>query len=345
MDLTPAQEERARRVHEEALILLAHDHYAPPDDLENMQAGRIAAKILLAVVDARVFSPDPEDYRRSIPQIEGWFEDAKAIYRKILAEIAARPDLMLIRSTSDVLKAKRQGRIGILLGSEGGKLIEYDIENVNRLYAMGLRHILLSWAFNNQLTKGELDREGGGLTALGRDVVARMNELGMIVDITHISRPAMQDVLEVSTRPVLNSHSTLKSISGRIPAMTEAEIRQLVDKGGVFALHFMTHMLTGRFEPRATLEEVLRQIDAIVDIGGIDCLALGPDYLPYTDEFKLNSNQPNLTFPIGLETTGQLQNLTRALVWRGYSDDAIEKILGKNLLRLFSETLDARPVQ
>jgi membrane dipeptidase len=345
MDLTPAQEERARRLHEQSLVLLAHDHYAPPDDVQNMLQGGVTAKILLAVIDARVWSSDQEDYQRSIPQVEGWFAAATQTYKTILEHIHAAGNLALVCTTNDVLEAKKQGKIGILLGAEGGKLIEYDIQNLTTLYSMGLRHILLSWAFNNQLTKGELDCEGGGLTPLGREVVGRMNELGMIVDITHISRPAMQEVLQLSSRPVLNSHSTLKSISSRIPAMTEAEIRQLADSGGVIALHFMTHMLTGRFEPRATLEEMLRQIDAIVKIGGIECLALGPDYLPYTDEFKRNTGQPHLTFPIGLETTAQLPNLTRALVWHGYSDDAIEKILGKNLFRLFSETIDAIPAQ
>jgi hypothetical protein len=150
----------------------------------------------------------------------------------------------------------------------------------------------------------------------------------------------MRDVLKMSTRPVLNSHSTLKSISGRLPALTERELRDLAGQGGVFALHFMTHMLTGRFDPPATLEEVLRQIDAIVDIGGIECLALGPDYLPYSDDIKRNTGQANLTFPAGLETCGDLLNLTRALVWRGYTDGDIQKILGGNLLRLFRETLD-----
>jgi membrane dipeptidase len=167
-----------------------------------------------------------------------------------------------------------------------------------------------------------------------------MNQLGMIVDITHLSRAAMNDVFETSSRPVLNSHSALKSISNRIPAMTEAEIRMLADRGGVFALHFMTHMLTGRFSPRASIADVIRQIDEIVRIGGVECLALGPDYLPYTEEFKRNTGQWELTFPVGLESSADWLNLTRALVASGYKEDVIHKILGGNLLRLFRETID-----
>jgi membrane dipeptidase len=120
--------------------------------------------------------------------------------------------------------------------------------------------------------------------------------------------------------------------------MTEDEIRVVADKGGVIALHFMTHMLTGRFEPRATVEDLMLQLQAIANIGGIDCIALGPDYPPYTEEFKRNTLQPNLNFPVGLDSPSGLPNLTRALVARGYSDEAIRKILGGNLVRLMHDT-------
>jgi membrane dipeptidase len=149
----------------------------------------------------------------------------------------------------------------------------------------------------------------------------------------------MHEVLELSTRPILNSHTALKSISHRIPAITEGEIRAVARRGGVIALHFMTHMLTGRFDPRASIEDLMAQLDAIANVGGIDCVALGPDYLPYTEEFKRNTQQPNLSFPVGLDTPADLLNLTRALVVRGYSDEAIRKILGDNLLRLMRDTL------
>lgn len=339
VNLNMGQEERAQRLHQEAIIVLAHDHFLPPQDLDELRQGGVTAKILMAVLDARAWSRDPEDYRASIPQIEGWFSYAQETYRAVLSEIARSSELTLIRSSQDVVEAKKQGRIGILLGAEGGKLVERRLENLATLYDTGLRHVLLSWAFDNQITAGELNTEGQGLTEFGRQVVHEMNRLGMIIDITHISRPAMGEVLELSSRPVLNSHSALQSISHRIPAMTGEEIRALADKGGVLALHFMTHMLTGRFTPRAQLEEALAQVDAIVNIGGIDCLAWGPDYLPYTEAFRRNTEQGDLSFPVGLESPATLLNLTRALVAHSYSDEAILKILGGNLLRLFRETL------
>jgi membrane dipeptidase len=339
MQLTQQQEQTARRLHDESVILLAHDHFPPPTDLGDLRRGNVTAKILMAVVDTRLWSPDRDDYQRSITELAGWFPYARDIYRRLLQEIASCGELTLIRNAADILEAKRQGKVGILFGAEGGKLVEDRLENLQTLYDLGLRHILLTWAYNNQISAGELDKEGKGLTDFGRQVVHEMNRLGMVIDITHLSRPAMRQVLQLSSRPVLNSHTTLKSLANRIPAMTEEEIRSVADRGGVIALHFMTHMLTGRFAPRAELEEVLAQIDAIARVGGIDCLALGPDYLPNTQEFKRNTGQWDLTFPVGLESPAHLLNLTRGLVGRGYSEEAIRKILGGNLLRLFRDTL------
>jgi membrane dipeptidase len=341
--LDPHQEARAQRLHEESVVLLAHDHFFPPDDLVELRRGKVTGKILMAVVDARLWSGNPEDYRRSITETDGWFATACEAYQGLCRTIDSSPDFALIRDAGDVLDAKRQGKVGILLGAEGGKLVEDRLGNLRALYDLGLRHLLLTWAFNNQLSAAERDTEGRGLTDLGRQVVGEMNRLGMIIDVTHLSRPAMREVLALSSRPVLNSHTSLRSLANRVPALDEHEVRTLAENGGVIALHFMTHMLTGRFSPRAGLEDVLRQIDALVNVGGIDCLALGPDYLPYTEEFKRNTEQWNLSFPAGLESPAGLIHLVRGLVARGYSDEAVEKILGGNLLRLFREALTTPP--
>jgi membrane dipeptidase len=333
-------EQRARELHSEAIVLLAHDHFLPPDGLDDLVTGGVTGKILMTVVDSRAWAPTTEDYKASIPQIDGWFEYARAVYQRVRAAMDAHPEWLLLRNSQDVLEAKRNKRVGVLLGAEGGKMVGHNRENLQALYTLGVRHILLSWAFNNQLTAAELDKGGSGLTAFGREVVAEMNRLGMIIDTTHVSRPSMREILAISKAPILNSHTALKSISNRLPALTEDEIRATADRGGVLAVHFMTHMLTGRFRPQATLDELVNQIDAMVRVGGINCVALGPDYLPYNEDFKRNTEQRDLTFPTGLESPSGLPRLTAALLVRGYSEADVLKILGGNLLRLFREVLD-----
>ncbi|HOG47356.1 MAG TPA: membrane dipeptidase, partial [Anaerolineae bacterium] len=154
-----------------------------------------------------------------------------------------------------------------------------------------------------------------------------------------LSRPAMREAVAISQKPVLAGHTTAKALGHRLPSLTDEEIRAIADKGGVIGLHFMTHMLTGRLEPPATMDEVMAQIDYIIKIGGVDILGLGPDYFYDPDgSFRRNSVQ-QVSLPAGLEDSGKMLNLTRALVEHGYSDNEIHKILGGNLLRLLKDVI------
>jgi membrane dipeptidase len=335
-------DDRISRILADAIVILAHDHFLPPADVAALRAGGVTTKVLLGFVDARLWADDPEKYRESLAD-EGWaFDEARSYCVDVARCAQSSPDYAIIRCAEDMVDAKRQNRIGLLLGAEGAKYIERRIENLRTVFELGMRHTLLTWAFNNHVSASESDTTGAGLTEFGREVVLEMNRLGMVIDTTHLSRAAMADVLALSTRPVLNSHTSLKTIAHRVPSLTEEEIRRLAERGGVLGLHFMTHMLTGRFSPPALLEEVVRQIDAIVNLGGIDCVALGPDFLPNNDAFRRNTGQANLSFPVGLESPAGLPCLVAALLDHGYAEDAIQKILGGNLLRLFRETLPGR---
>jgi membrane dipeptidase len=333
------EDDRVSRILADAIVILAHDHFLPPADVAELRAGGVTAKVLLGFVDARLWAEDPARYRESLAD-EGWAFDEARSYCLDMARFAqSSPDYVIIRCAEDIVDAKRQNRIGLLLGAEGAKYIERRIENLRTLFELGLRHTLLTWAFNNHVSASEADTTGAGLTEFGREVVLEMNRLGMVIDTTHLSRAAMADVLALSTRPILNSHTSLKAIAHRVPSLTDEEIRRLAERGGVLGLHFMTHMLTGRFAPPATVEEVVRQIDGLVNLGGIDCVALGPDFLPNDDAFKRNTGQPNLSFPIGLESPAGLPRLVGALLDHGYAEGDVRKIIGGNLLRLFRETL------
>jgi membrane dipeptidase len=321
------------------LVLLAHDHFLPPDDLAALRSGGVHGKILMATLDAHAWADRIEDYQDSIHRVDGCFESATRTYAKLSQQIESSSDYAVVRTSSDIEAARRSGRIAIVLGAEGGKIVEDRLGNLESLYRLGLRHLMLTWAFDNPLSAGELNRSGTGLTPLGREAIREMNRLGLVLDTTHLSRTAMGEALSLSTQPVINSHTCSRRLSNRVPTLNDDEVRAVAETGGVVALHFMTHMLTGRFEPRATLDEVVDQIDALVDAGGVDCVALGPDYLPYTESFKRNTGQRNLSFPEGLESPAGLPALTRRLEERGYSEVAIRKILGENLVRLLRATI------
>jgi membrane dipeptidase len=313
-------------------------------------------------MDAQVDAPDRDAYLASLHNLEGWCKRTLITFDRVLGAIDDYSgEMVLVRSATDVLHAKSKRKVGILLGSEGGKLIEGQLELLRIFYRLGLRQMQLTWAYGNQLSSGEVElddtegadgyffsehlkrREAGeptrGLTDIGRQVVAEMNRLGIIVDLCHLSRTSMWEVLAISEKPVLAGHTTAKALGRRLPSLTDGEIRAIADKGGVIGLHFMTHMLTGRVDPPATMDEVLAQIDHVVNVGGIDVMALGPDYFyDPSGRFRHNSRQ-DVSFPADLEDSGQMLNLTQALVRHGYGDEAVLKILGGNLLRLIEEVL------
>jgi membrane dipeptidase len=360
LKLTPAQDDRARSIHQEAIIITCHDHIPPAADLEQLKQGGLTTQQVHFSVDSKIDAPSREAYLASLYEFDGWCKYALLNLDGILNTIETHPDeLLLVRTPDDIVRAKREGKVGILLGIEGGKPIEGRVDLLRILYRLGLRHVQPTWAYTNQLATGETEIEGDeiggyaftehvkprapgtrvtGLTEAGRAAVAEMNRLGIIIDVDHLSRPAMRETIALSTKPLLSGHNAAKALANRLSNFTDAEICAIADKGGVLGLHFMTHKLTGTMRPQATLEDVVRQIDYIVNLAGIDILGLGPDYIYDLDgTFARNSGQTELTFPEGLEDSGQLLNLTRALVAHGYADDAIKKILGGNLLRLFRE--------
>lgn len=358
--LTAAQEERARTLHHEAIIITCHDHIPPSADLEDLKRGGLTTQLVHISVDSMLNAPDRETYLASLYQYDGWCKHALINLDGILQTIEAHPDeLTLIRTPDDIVRAKQEGKVGILLGSEGGKLIEARIELLDMFYRLGLRQMQPTWAYTNQLATGETETEdnniGGynfsdhvktrdatkrviGLTEVGRAAITEMNRLGIIVDVDHLSRPAMRETIELSTKPLLSGHNAAKALANRLTNFTDDEILAITEKGGVLGLHFMTHKLIGTMQPQATMDDVLRQIDYIVNLAGIDSLGLGPDYIYDPDgSFARNTGQTELTFAQGLETSGEMLNLTRALVAHGYDDDGIKKILGGNLLRLFRD--------
>lgn len=361
MNLTPAQEERARALHQEAIIITSHDHIPPGADLEELERGGLTTQLVHIGVDSALDAPSREAYLDSLYQQEGWCKRTLINLDSILRTIEEHPnELQLVRTPDDVRRAKREGKVGILLGVEGGKLIEGRVELLRIFYRLGLRQMQPTWAYTNQLATAETEIEdpaqvGGyafsehvkprdmskpltGLTDAGRAVIAEMNRQGIIIDVDHLSRPAMRETLALSTKPVLSGHNAARALANRLSNFTDAEIRAIADKGGVLSLHFMTHKLIGTMQPQATMDDVLRQIDYIVNLGGIDLLGLGPDYIYDPDgSFARNSGQTELSFAKGLENSGEMLNLTRALVAHGYDDVGIKKILGGNLLRLFTD--------
>lgn len=285
-------------------------------DLPRLAAGGVDLQIFALWVDARE--------RRG-----GFTVRCLELLEAVQREVAAHPDrLQLIRSRHDLSAARESGRIGVLLSIEGGEALEGSLAALRAFFRLGVRALGLTWNGRNELADGCGDADsGGGLTAFGRQVVEEMNRLGMVVDVSHLAERGFWDVLAISRHPIIASHSNARAVCDHRRNLTDAQIRALAEHGGVMGMNFFPEFL--RSDGPATLEDVVRHIDHIVDLVGPDHVGLGSDFDGIDGT------------PIGLEDVSRLPALTEALLARGYDEASVEKILGGNFLRVFQTVLPA----
>jgi membrane dipeptidase len=272
----------------------------------------------------------------------------------------------LARSAADIRRIAAEGRIAILYGMENGSPIEGKIENLDEYYRRGIRYITLCHGKNNQLCDSSYDtaRTWKGLSPFGKTVVKRMNQLGVLVDISHVSDDTFYDVLKIASAPPIASHSSCRKFTpGFERNMSDDMIRELGRKGGIMMINFgstfirddvrrrgdvlrekvdafMKERHLGEQDPAvasyrkqleqgetgrfADVRDVADHIDHAVRLAGIDHVGFGSDFDGVGD-----------TLPTGLKDVSMYPNLILELCRRGYSDSDIEKLCGANFLRVF----------
>jgi membrane dipeptidase len=241
-------------------------------------------------------------------------------------------------TAADFEKAHRKHKIAAFMGLEGGHAIEDSPRLLRDYYALGIRYMTLThWNTNSWAdSSGDINKPGvqhhDGLTPLGKDIVHEMNRLGMMVDISHTADKTFWDALETSSAPIIASHSSCRAISNEPRNMTDDMIKALAKKGGVIQINFNCAFLSQKVSDaekakqdpplRATLADVVANIDHVKQIAGIDTVGLGTDF----DGIECT--------PEGLDSVSKFPNLTRALLEKGYTPAEIKKIYGGNILRV-----------
>src|SRR5215475_9225531 len=279
------------------------------------------------------------------------------------------PDrIELATSARDIERIVSQKKIAAVLTVEGGHQIANDLSVLRMYRRMGVLSMTLTHFRSNDWADSSTGKpEHNGLTSFGKDVVREMNRIGMIVDISHVSDKTFYDALQVTTKPVIASHSSCRAFSDVPRNMTDDMLRALAKNGGVVGVNFAASFLnqqdaeelkkfvaqenslepnltgaaldefaakenaeSGDSHPRvgnATLEDAARCIDHVVKVAGIDHVGIGGDF----DGISL--------VPRGLEDVSKMPNLTAALLQRGYSEQDIQKIMGRNFLRVIKEVV------
>ncbi len=226
-------------------------------------------------------------------------------------------------SHKEIMKTLDQGKTAALLSIEGADVLEGNLGVLRIFYRLGVRMVGLVHSLRNQLADGVTDsRTGGGLSEFGVKVVEELNRLGILIDVSHLNDAGFWDLIEVSTEPIMASHSNSRAVCGHARNLTDDQIRALADKGGVMGINFSPSFI---HPTRADVAGVVDHIDHIVKLVGVDYVGLGSDF----DGIRGT--------PIGLEDASKMPNITSELVQRGYTEEDIRKILGENHLRLFKD--------
>jgi membrane dipeptidase len=373
---TKVDTRRVARLLERAIVLDLHDdttqmmldenydlagrHDYGQVDLPRMRTGHASGLFLSIWTDAVRYTP-AESIRRALDQID-------AIQR----DVARHPGEMVIATTADqVLAARKRGQIAILMGIEGGHMIDSDLALLRTYYRLGVRYMTLThtehtpWADSSSHPPAH-----NGLTDFGKQVVQEMNRLGIMVDISHVSDRTFYDTIETSAAPVIASHSSCRALDDVPRNMTDDMLRALAKNGGVVHINFfegfLDHAFAERFDAlkqeqaqedaigkqapkfgdRSQLGPAVRRIDAqrIAQLGRIPLTRLldhidhavkiaGIDHVGLGSDFDGASDQ----FPEGMEDISQIPNLVSGLMARGYNDESILKILGGNTLRVMRD--------
>jgi len=230
---------------------------------------------------------------------------------------------------SDVQRILEEGKIAGIAAIEGGDALEGNPETLRHFYDLGVRVLTLTWSYSNQLADGVYEKfpdgskGNGGLTDLGLSAVREMNDLGMLIDVSHISEKSFWDVINASEDPVIASHSCAYAICNHQRNLKDEQIRAIAAKGGVIGVNFYPRYLNNSGE--ASIDDVIAHIDHIAEVGGVDCVALGSDF----DGIEKT--------PKGLEDASRMGDIAGRLRDRGYSSGDVEKIMGGNFLRVFRE--------
>lgn len=232
-----------------------------------------------------------------------------------------------LRKPSDLDKAMPGKSVAGLLSIEGAEALEGSLDSVDEFYARGVRAIGITWNRRNPFGRGVRAEGEDGLSALGMTLVEKMEERRMIVDASHLSDKAFEDLAAVARKPFIASHSNARSVNDHPRNLTDAQIRRIADGGGAIGGVFVPNFVA--LKPlKPYIEHFIDHIDHIFRVGGIECVALGSDF----DGYKGIEGHV-------LADASEFPLLASALEKRGYTQGQIERIFAKNWERVIRELL------
>lgn len=271
------------------------------------------------------------------------YSDVSGEVSVMLTDMSRHTDVVNVSNSSQILAAKQSGKVAFFPTLEH-LAIGNRIERIDSFYALGVRLAGITYTRKNFIGDGQNERNDGGLSEFGIEVVRRMNDLGMIIDVSHASPNTVQDVLAFSEVPVTFSHNAAYTLRPTARTRQDHELLACTAKGGLIGITAVPNSLSD--DPNQDISCVLDQYDYMIKLVGVDNVAIGTDTMAgdHVDFHRqvLGRNAPGqlpAAYLDGLESPADGKNIIRGLIKRGYSDGDITKIAGGNALRFFNRVL------
>lgn len=256
----------------------------------------------------------------------------------------------LVRSTEDILDAKRKGKTGIILGFQNAHAFEDNLGYIEAFADMGVRVVQLCYNTQNLVGTGCYERDGG-LSGFGREVIAEMNRVGIMVDLSHVGGATSEEAILASTKPVCYSHCLPSGLKEHPRNKSDEQLRFIADRGGFIGVTMFPPFLKRGIE--ATVDDYVEAIDYVINLVGEDCVGIGTDFTQGYDKgffdwithdkgrHRRLTNFGRIVNPEGIRTIGEFPNLTDAMERAGWTESRIRKVMGGNWVNTFREVWGA----
>jgi membrane dipeptidase len=364
---------RARQLHERAIVIDTHDdttqrlldgkgfdigrrNETGSIDIPRMREGGLDALFLSIWMTGDVTGP------RAVKQALQQIDAVRSTVR------THAKDLLLATSVADIRRAVSERKVAVLMGMEGGHMINEDLGQLRQYVALGVRYLTLTHSLNTTWADSSGDKPvHNGLTPFGKDVVRELNRLGVMADVSHVSDKTFYDAVEVSKAPVIASHSSCRAISNSPRNMTDDMLRALARNGGVIMINYHAPFLSEEFRIAAGGDDLKARVAAatkgcggneacsILETQRVNHEAMRAGQAPAVqwdkivehidhavkiagiDHVGLGSDFDGATMPLGMEDASKLPKITDALLKKGYSEADVIKVLGGNFLRVMEQ--------
>jgi membrane dipeptidase len=351
IQLDPEEEKCVNQIHQEAFLIDFHSHpIVLPKNMEEYESysrrGRYHtgyAGLKRAGLSACFDGIGSLAY---ISSTVGWqFEDVIAELGMRFSDFDHHRDEVIIgRFAGDIRLAKREGKIAIIPHLENIGVVGNRLDRIDVLYGLGFRCAGLTYNDSNFIGGGLTELEPSGLTRFGRDVIGRMNDLKMLIDLSHSAEKVILQALDVSIHPCVLTHDCAYAVHPFARCKSDHILKAIAGKGGVIGIEAVPNVLSRNKDQ--SIDDFLRHMEHTIRVAGIDHVAVGTDtvfgdhvalhkkIMHFIDVGNLLSDFP-ADYVQGLENPSEIPNITRALVKRGYSMEDISKLIGGNVLRVF----------